>query len=496
MAAFLMSGIQWDSVEVATPAMPKSYSVRWLRLEATDLRPYVPLRPALKASSSGAKSLPATPKITSPVAKSAEPAPEALADPVTPPATPPAAAPVKTPKLARVFEPPVVKRPPADQTLIQLDVPPDLVPLPNVPLPTAVLWSQQNQKMPVVKVAAPPVPKMPRPVRNPPAQPTIDAPNAELVAANVQLSSSIINNQPSLAQLAAVTTPVRNPYDHGDQLPQTTLPPSNERIKSPNVVSLPDVPLLAKEAILIPPANQVAPASPTGGGSGSENRGNGGGSKADGDGGRPAGAAVPAPGSGPGSTPSGNATTGNAAPGNITPGKITAGNPATGTITKDPLLASLKRITLPKDGKFGAVVMGSSATGPYTEAQGALSGKILYTVYLRVGLKKNWIMQYGLPKALEQAAATRGGTPNLDAPWPFLLVTPHYSSLLDQEYIILRGTLNTAGKLEQLKLITPVNYGGRDLLVSTLEIWQFRPAKKDGEDTAVEVLLIIPRQEG
>ena len=507
LAGLLMSGIQFGQAEIVTSAMPRNYSVRWLRLDATDLRPYVPApkpAPAARQAPGGkaGNKLPPLPvihpapgQLDSAFAKTNLPGTtlDSIIAEVTPLAPKPA---------ARVFQPPVLKnRPPANQTLVQLEIPPDLVPLPNVPLPTAVLWSQQNQKLPVAKVAAPPVPLLPRPVRNPPSRPTIDAPNAELVAANLQLAPVLINSQNSLPQLAAVTSPVRTLDNPGDQIPQTALPPSAGR-SVPNVVSLPNTPVLAKDAILIPPANQVAPAenggsslAPAGGETPerpAQGQSSAGGSVSGTQQGSQGGGQAAASGlkaaSGQGPSAGQASSLGQAQP---------AGEPGVG---KDQILASLKRISLPKDGKFGAVVMGSSATGPYTEAQGALSGKILYTVYLRVGLKKNWIMQYGLPRSLEpgapNAAITRGGTVNLDAPWPFMLVTPHYSSLLDQEYIILRGILSAAGKLEQLKLITPANYGGRDLLVSTLEIWQFRPARKDGADTAVEVLLIIPRQEG
>jgi len=34
----------------------------------------------------------------------------------------------------------------------------------------------------------------------------------------------------------------------------------------------------------------------------------------------------------------------------------------------------------------------------------------------------------------------------------------------------------------------------RDLLMSSLKLWAFRPATRDGVNTSVEVLLIIPRQ--
>jgi hypothetical protein len=492
--SFLLVGIQWAPETVYTPAAPKNYSVRWLQLQVPDIRPYIPAAPVAQQTAMPANRLPQVPRpvVNSSVVNPIIAAPNVVTPAVVAPGVamtvndlpapvaPPVAPPVKTPRVARQFEPPAVKRPPSNQTLVQLDVPADVVPLPNIPLPTAVFWSQPNQKrLPIARLAAPPA-KLPTPVRNPPARPTIDAPNAELAAADVQLASAIVNNRPALPQFPGVTAPVRTPGDPGDQLPQTPLPPSNEQ-KSPNLVSLPETPVLAREVIIIPPANQVAPASAAGGGAG----GSGAGGSVAGSGG------TAAPGAKAATAPAAGSSQPNAAPN----GSGQSASSQIGPGVSD-FLASLKRIVLPKDGKFGAVVMGSSATGPYSEAQGALSGKILYTVYLRVGLRKNWIMQFGVPKAVERVTAAKGSTTELEAPWPQLILTPANATLLDHDYIILRGVLNTKGKFEQLQMIAPRDYPGRELLIATLEIWEFRPAKKDGEDTAVEVLLIIPRQEG
>jgi hypothetical protein len=154
----------------------------------------------------------------------------------------------------------------------------------------------------------------------------------------------------------------------------------------------------------------------------------------------------------------------------------------------------LTRITLPKDGKFGVVVSGSADTTRYPESVGALTGKVVYTVYLRVGLRKNWILQYCLPKTTDKGAAVRGSATPLEAPWPFLIMRPDRLSAADPDYIMVRGMLTSAGQFDQLAMVFPEELEKKELLLKSLKLWEFRPANRDGEPTAVEVLLIIPRE--
>lgn len=152
------------------------------------------------------------------------------------------------------------------------------------------------------------------------------------------------------------------------------------------------------------------------------------------------------------------------------------------------------RLTLPKEGRYGVVVVGSAAAAPYPESVGALSGKMVYTVYLHVGLRKNWILQYCLPKAAEQRIATRGSATPLDAPWPFLILRPDQLSASGEEYVLVHGMITSEGQFDQLAMIFPEELEKKDLLLSSLKKWEFRPASRDKVPTTVEVLLIIPRE--
>jgi hypothetical protein len=193
-----------------------------------------------------------------------------------------------------------------------------------------------------------------------------------------------------------------------------------------------------------------------------------------------------------------------AAPGNAGSGTAAlrngAGNPnggkgANGTEgALQSSVAGLTRITQPQDGKFAVVVQGSADSARYPESVGALSGKVVYTVYLRVGLRKNWILQYCLPKTTVKSLPGTGSATPLDAPWPFLLMRLDRPIASDPEYIMVRGMLTAAGHFDQLAMVFPDELENKDLLLNSLKLWEFRPARRDGEPVAVEVLLIIPRE--
>lgn len=151
--------------------------------------------------------------------------------------------------------------------------------------------------------------------------------------------------------------------------------------------------------------------------------------------------------------------------------------------------AGLVRITQPKDGKFGIVVSGSSISDEFPESAGILSGKMVYTVYIRTGLRKNWVLQYCLTKDTEPNDAA------VDAPWPFLMLRPDPLSTADLDYIVVRGIINCNGRFEQLGLVYPSELSEQEKLLRALRQWTFRPASRDGQAVAVEVLLVIPIQE-
>ena len=158
--------------------------------------------------------------------------------------------------------------------------------------------------------------------------------------------------------------------------------------------------------------------------------------------------------------------------------------------TRVPLPGTTE-VVHPRDGKFGVVVSGSSVAAPYPESSGALSGKLVYTVYVRAGQRKNWILQYCLPKNGVPSVRPDGSAGALEAPWPYDIVRPDRGS--DSDYVLVHGMVTKEGRFDQLSMVFPQEFEGKDLLLQSLSRWAFRPATRDGELAAVEVLRIIPR---
>jgi hypothetical protein len=150
--------------------------------------------------------------------------------------------------------------------------------------------------------------------------------------------------------------------------------------------------------------------------------------------------------------------------------------------------AGATRVTRPKDGRYSFLVMGSKPEESFPEAAGLLSGKLVYTVYLGIGARPDWILQYCLPNSASPAAAGP-----LDAPYPYLMFRPKLSFSWEEEYLFVKGMLRPEGKLEQLKLISEVAPADRDALLASLNRWEFRPATRGGKPAVVEVLLIVPK---
>src|SRR5581483_5057782 len=144
------------------------------------------------------------------------------------------------------------------------------------------------------------------------------------------------------------------------------------------------------------------------------------------------------------------------------------------------------RIELPQDTRPAVAVFGESRTERYPETAGQMRGRPVSTVYLRMGLKKSWTLEYWTA-AQSQAA-------KLDAPWPYLMFRPDVTLPPEADAILLRGVLTAGGQLERLALLWPAEWPQKELMFQALAEWKFRPASRNGQPQAVEVLLVIPQQ--
>lgn len=351
---------------------------------------------------------------------------------------------------------------PAPQTLVQPDLPPNVLPQ-ETPVPLALLWATENN--PTEKIVPPPLQE----ATNASVEPSLDPPNPELKLADLRVSPTPFRTElpmpsPSTSSPLTVYRP-----DAPSQVPQT----GSESIAPPTparVMSLSDI-LLQQGAVPLPVINETAPSSsadllaperpetPPQDGGGNQ--------------------AGKQPGSGAGQTAGDQ---GADVAGSGAAGQEGAGN--------DP---AYSRIMLPRDGHFGVVVVGSSPADEYPEAQGVWTDRLAYTVYLHVGLARSWIMQYALPLNVEAAAG--GDAVRPDAPWPFVVVRPHLApGDTNGDAILVHGLINTKGQFEQLAVVFPQQFPQSQFVLGALRQWQFRPATQNGEVTPVEVLLIIPRE--
>jgi hypothetical protein len=415
---------------------------------------------------------------------------------------------------------------PAPQTLVQPDLPPNIV-LPKIPVPTVVLWTPA--KTPPKAIVPPP----PQKAAAADVLPSIKPPNVEVNLADLEMSSSKF--EPKIAQpvVPSTSSPV---VVHGPELPQqppqtTTLAPAPPTPAA--VLSLSDL-HVREGTVMLPPANETASAksasgldsgraddpaktgsdSPAGktngtaaghdaGASGDKDKaatsgsgnsqqnaaksGPGAGTQAGAGKSAQSGAGLEAKtGAGAGNGPSGNHETG----GKTGP----AEGSATGSDSGSGFGPPAERINLPRDGQFGVVVVGSSLEEKYPETAELWSGRLSYTVYLHVGLAKSWILQYSLPRAAEAAAA--GNVARLAAPWPYNIVRPYIApGEINADALMIHGIVNTAGRFEDLAVVFPPEFAQAKAVLNAIQQWQFRPAAQAGQNIPVEVLLIIPEIE-
>ncbi len=369
----------------------------------------------------------------------------------------------------------------ARQTLVQPDVPLKKLVMKDIPLPALMLWSAPK---PNVRVITPPAP---HPATTADVRPAIIHPNREVAPADIALSSTPFTSAIPMP-LPSTSSPVvvRGP-DPTKRVPETSST-SSAQPTSAAVVSLSDL-RMAKGTVVLPPTNEIAPGSQTGGlasgraGNGSQagegdpsSRGTEmGAQQAQGDPGNLKGNAASQRGISSGGAASSSGST----------AKGESGQSSALTYT---------RITLPQNGQFGVVVVGSTLQEQYPETAGLWKGRLVYSVYLHVGSAKNWILQYALTSSVDAAAA---GTVNrLEAPWPYYIVRPNLNPAdVDVDALMIHGFVNAAGHFEALAFALPSGFAQARAILDALQQWQFRPAKENGQQAKVEVLLIIPEED-
>lgn len=381
----------------------------------------------------------------------------------------------------------------ADRTVVQPDVPITPLMLKHTPLPSLLLWAQSKAN---VKLLTAPQPQK---MANVTAKPLLTRPTQQINVTDVPITATPFTTKaPMPVPSSSTPVQVRGP-DLAQRIPQTS---SNISVESASgaVMSISEM-HLAQGTIIVPALNQTAAGNANGamgagktGNSLQNGPGNGHGAQngspqSQGSGGNSVGSAGNQHGTNAGggaNSGSGNST-GNAK-NNAGAGGGGAGGAGQGT---EP---SFTRISLPPSGQFGVVVVGSAMSDQFPETAQLWGGRLTYSVYLRVGLAHNWILQYSLPAAEDAAAA--GGVNHVDAPWPFYIVRPNDSlANVNADALMIHGFVNDTGHFESLSVVFPPNFRRAQALLAALQQWQFRPAKNNGHAAKVEIVLIIPESE-
>jgi hypothetical protein len=414
-----------------------------------------------------------------------------------------AVAPGGNPSTATYIPPQVAQLHPAPQTLVQPDAPPDLLLLKEVPVPVVVMWSPENTEF---KKIVPPAPQKPTAADT---RPAIIKPSREPVLADIKISATPFPTKAPMLPPSTTSPLVVRAPEPVKRVPETSSATSQQPTPA-RVMSLSDI--QTQGPVMIPLANQTAQSvsseslaigrpqksSGTGSGNLASNQNGTGSGEGSGDKGVKAAAGSGSgaqnganSGSGQGSTVgSGTAAgsgSGNAAGSGSAGGSGTAGDSDLGNER------SVKRITLPKDGQFGVVVVGSSLAEEYPETVEIWKNRLVYTVYLHVGLGKNWILQYSLPRT--EGAAPAASVTRPEAPWPYDILRPDLlPGDFNSDAVMVHGFVNLTGVFERLAIVFPSDFAQAKFLLGALKQWHFRPARQAGQIAAVEVLLIIPEE--
>ena len=368
---------------------------------------------------------------------------------------------------------------PGPQTLLQPTLPSQMKLTVEIPLPTVMIWSAE--KNPVKTIVAP----QPHAAAAADVPPSSEAPNKEVNLADRAVSATDLSPRaqkvpPSTTTPLAVQAP--NPVQKAPETasestaqptPTAVLSLSDLHLKE-GTVSLPPVSMTASSSASAVPAPKLAADSAPAGKSDPKSSASG-------------------MGAGQKSGEAGNKPDTNAASVNRNQTQ-TASTPQGSATSGFSSQSSEARIALPRDGKFGAVVVGSSLAETYPETAELWSSRLAYTVYLHVGLAKSWILQYALPRTAEAEAG--GSVQRLEAPWPFNIVRPNIDAgAIDADALMVHGFVNAEGRFENLAVAFPPEFAQKQFVLNSLAQWQFRPAAQNGKPVRVEVLLIIPEVE-
>jgi hypothetical protein len=376
------------------------------------------------------------------------------------------------------------------QSIVQAQYPAQLLPPLDLRLPEVFFWSPALGPRPFAQAVVQPG------HATPPTQPRIlDAePRLELPApayAELPLNSLPAEVARLLVAGSTDSLPIRTTYP--DQLSQHTGISADPLAGDPaNVLSITANPLPLREFLTIPPGNQAGQSSLSGaeapGWAGGAARGSGSSGDSDSNGGGGEGAGE-------------QGGTARASVGRSGGTGETDGLPPEDAMTGASSLArsaavEATRVVNPSNGVFDVVVQSSGLEG-FPESAGVLSGQPIYSVYLTVGARKDWILQYCIPYGEAQTTEISGGVVRLGtpvrpkAPYPLTTYRPPFSPR-PGGYLMVHGFVDADGHFQGLRVLGKGDPRENAVVLAVLERWKFRPSTQLGVPVRVEVLLAIP----
>jgi hypothetical protein len=386
--------------------------------------------------------------------------------------------------------------------ILQPDFRPDFMKVPK-DLPQLRFWARQERDLPHPSsprdVVVPGRTEAPAPPPKLAAPPVAAAPNREATVSDVNVALSSSSSTPSLVVSNSTTTPVRLRTAQGAEAgafelsagqPANVIALAAERANSGDIEiarGLRNIPRLSTADAA---GLDVAPGQTAG--SSSAEHGN-----------------SPVQSSGPKGTASTAAATGadsKTAAMKDGRGKAPAQTPRTaaeaesgvnaGAVVRAPDPPELIRVQHPVTGSFDVVVMQSATPDDFADLGGGLTGDPVFTVYLRVGDRKEWLLEYCLPgrgnKQESEYQVNLDDAGSIVAPYPIATAIP--KAILDQQiprHLVFHGLLTANGSLRDVKGSDTSNSVILQML-DALKDWHFRPALRNKQAIDVEFLLVIP----
>lgn len=362
-----------------------------------------------------------------------------------------------------------------------------------IPLPSFSVWSgsqPQEAERPLrpgrKQFVAPPG-------RTPALPPALDAPNPETAIGAVAVARfrasgrGPVLSSTTVSPFSAPAPPVVL------EEPQADAPSSPGEGDLAAAISISNLPRGDRQVVRLPSASQVMLGGVSGGASGAATGGSRNGQRGSDD-----TAAASRSASEGGTTGEGLARRGGAAEGaGKERGTISFAVPAYGgSVQVNQRPGGIRVLSYPANGDFDVIIQEAQLPGEIAGTTPLLSRKPVYTVYLNVGERREWILQYclvasGPVEGGGGMVVSLGPEPAVRAPFIQTATIPPSSATKPGPYLLFHGILTQTGRFEQVR---PVGTATEEhnVLAASFDAWRFRPVLRDDKPAAAEVVLVVP----